>query len=265
VRRERFPVWIIPLVVVLFPGGSYAQSGGGDVYWHIDPSITTCSMIIDPSLTQGQWRTFTRQASDIISFKSLASASPLGKRNITVSVDYSITPVDQRDPAWINTFAHPDESCPLGDRIEFPTLRARAGISNRWDLGAFWTTAPGANYGFMGGEAKYAFQEEAGRMPAAAVSAAVTVLTGVPDFDLTVYSVGLTTSKRVRAFTPFLGVRGNLAVGTETTSKVDLERERLLLPQGFIGAEYSVWQLTLAAEYDIADVNTFALVIGFRP
>jgi hypothetical protein len=235
------------------------------VYWHIDPSVKTCSMVIDPSLTQAQWRTFTRQAGNILGYRSLAPAEPLGRGNFEVGIDYSITPIDQRDLAWINTFTHPDENCPLGDRIETPTLRARVGVSSKMDLGAFWTTAPNANYGAVGGELKYSFLEESARIPAAAVSSSIVVLTGVPDFNLSVYSVGVRTSKRMAGFTPYLGMREGLAIGTETTTKVDLKTESVALTQGFVGGTYSIWKVGLAAEYNIANVNTFAFVVGIHP
>lgn len=264
-KGKRLIGMVIPLVPLLFASSSYSQEHDGGVYWHIDPSVKSCSMVIDPSLTQAQWNKFTREVGAISSFKSLASAEPLGKLNFTFGIDYSITPVDQHDPAWINTFTHPDASCPLGDRVEFPTLRARLGISSRMDVSGYWTTAPGANYGFMGGEFKYAFLRESAKVPAAAVSTSFTMLTGVPDFNFSVYSVGLVASKRIARFTPYLGVKENLAIAKETTAKVNLNRESLLLTQGFIGATYSIWKLGLAAEYNIAEVNTFAFVIGFHP
>ena len=255
----------VPLIPLLLAFPSSSQADDGDVYWHIDPGVETCSMVIDPSLTQGQWGKFTRQAGAIASFKSLASAEPLGKMNFTFGLDYSITPIDQHDPAWINTFTHPDADCPLGDRIELPTIRARVGVSRTMDVGAFWSTAPGANYGLVGGEFKYGFMRESERAPAAAVSVSFATLTGVPDFNLSLYSLGFVTSKRISVFTPYLGVKESLARATETTSKVDLDRESLVLTQGFIGATYSIWKLGVAAEYNIADVNTFALVLGFQP
>jgi hypothetical protein len=63
-------------------------------------------------------------------------------------------------------------------------------------------------------------------------------------------------------FTPYLGIKENLAIGTETTPKVDLSRETLPLTQGFIGSTFSIWKLGLAVEYNIADVNTLAFVVG---
>jgi hypothetical protein len=251
------------LVLFLFASVSHAQSDGGDVYWHIDPSVKSCSMVIDPSLTQTQWHTFTKQAGAMATFKSLAPATTLGKMNFRVAIDYSSSPVDQHDPAWINTFTHPDADCPLGDAIRIPTIRAAMGVSDNMDFGCYWTTAPGANYGVVGGELKYAFLQESQRRPAAAMRASVSILTGVPDFNLNIYSVDLMTSKKFAGFAPYVGFRQSLAIGAETTSKVDLDQERLLIAQGYAGVAYSVWKLNLAAEYDVSFVNTFALVLGF--
>ena len=251
---------LFPLLLLLFASPSHA----GDVYWRLDPGVESCSMNIDPSLTQGQWATFTRQAGAMLSFKSLAPAEALGKKNFEIGIDYSRTPIDQHAPAWINTFVHPDADCPLGDEINIPTIRARLGVTQSIDVGGYWTTAPGANYGFVGGEVKYAFLRETPRRPAAALSTSFNWLTGVPDFNVSVYSLGLAASKRVAGFTPYAGVRENVSIGTETTSKVDLDTETIFFTQGFIGATYSIWKFGVAAEYNIADVNTFALMFGFQ-
>lgn len=239
-----------------------AQGTGGDIYWRIDRSVKSCSMVIDPSLTQAQWKTFVEQVGAIASFKSLASAEPLGAMNFSVGIDRSTTPVNQHDPAWINTFVHPDESCPLGDAISVPTIRARMGVSDDMDIGAFWTTAPNANYGMLGGEIKYRLSRESRELPAIAVRGGVTILTGVSDFDLNIYSVEALASKNIAIFTPYVGFRGSLAIGSETTSKVNLDNERVLIPQAYAGLSCSWWMLNLAAEYDVSSVNTFAMLLG---
>jgi hypothetical protein len=251
-------------IIFVFASPSYAQGNGSDIYWHIDPSVKSCSMVIDPSLTQAEWKTYVRQVGAIATFKSLASAEPLGTMNFNVGISNSYTPVDQHNLAWINTFTHPDEKCPLGDVISVPTLRARMGVSENMDLGAYWITAPDANYGMVGGEFKYRFSQESEKLPTAAVRGSVTILTGVPDYDLNVYSIDLIASKRVAMFTPYVGFRGSLAIGIETTSKVNLDKESLLITQGYAGVSTSIWMINLAAEYDISNVNTFALAVGFN-
>lgn len=179
-RGKRLHGIVVGLVLFLPVSVSYAQSDGNDVYWHIDPSVKSYSMVIDAALTQSQWHKFTRKAGAILSFKSLASARALGKRNFNIAVDYGYTPVDQHDLAWINTFTRLDENCPLGDAVKVPTIRASMGVSDKIDVGAYWTTAPGANYGGVGGELKYAFLQESEKSPAAAVRASFSLLTGVP-------------------------------------------------------------------------------------
>lgn len=253
---------VTSLVLFLFVLIAHAQSNAGDIYWHIDPSVKSCSMVIDPSLTQAQWHTFVEQAGAMVTFKSLAPAKTLGKMNFRVAVDYSSSPVNQHDPAWINTFTHPDEDCPLGDAIKIPTIRASMGISDNMDIGGFWTTAPGANYGLVGGELKYAFVPESQKFPAVAVRTSVSILTGVPDFNMNIYTVDLLASKTIGRVSPYVGVKEGFIVGTETTSKVNLNQERLSITQGYLGAAYTVWKLNLAAEYDFSVVNTSTLIIG---
>ncbi len=263
-RNTRLGGIVTVLVLFLLLPVTRAQGGNDDVYWHIDPSVKSCSMVMDRSLTQGQWHTFTKQAGAMVTFKSLAPATTLGKMNFRVAIDYSSSPVDQRDPAWINTFTHPDADCPLGDAIVIPTIRAAMGVSDNMDIGGFWTTAPDANYGVVGGELKYAFLQESQRGPAVAVRASVSVLTGVPDFNVNIYSLDLMTSKKFAGLAPYVGLRQSLITGTETTSKVDLDQERLSITQGYAGVAYTIWKLNLAAEYDISHVNTLAFVIGFN-
>lgn len=250
------------VAIVLSATASQARVDDHDVYWRIDPSVKTCSMVIDPSLTQSQWHKFAKEAGAILSLKSLASAQALGKGNFILGATSSSTPVDQHDLGWVNTFVHPDEDCPLGDAVKFPTARARVGVSDHLDVGGYWTTAPDANYGGVGGEIKYAFVQESENRPAAAVRGSFSLLTGVPDFNLGVYSIDLTLGKRVARFAPYIGLRESLIVGTETTSKVELDRETVVQTQGYGGMSFSVWIFDLAAEYDVSSVNTFAVALG---
>lgn len=251
-------------VIFVLVSTSKAQNNTNDVYWHIDPNVKSCSMFIDPSLTQAQWKTFVRQVGTISTFKSLASAEPLGTMNFKIGLVYSSTPIDQRDPAWINTFTHPDADCPLGDAIVIPTIRAGMGISENIDIGVLWTTAPDANYGMVGGEVKYQFLKESEKLPAAAVRGSFSMLTGVSDYNLNVYSIDVIASKKFAMFTSYAGFRGSLAIGTETTTKVNLNKESILIPQGYAGVSYSIWMLNLAAEYDVSNVNTFTCIVGFN-
>ena len=250
-------------MIIIIASTSLAQTSG-DVYWHIDPRVKTCSMVVDPSLTPAEWKTFVQQVGPISAFKSLASAEPLGAMNFGVGIDMGRTPVDQHSLAWINTFTHPDADCPLGDAISFPVIRARVGVTDKMDVGAYWTTAPGANYGMAGGEIRYQISSESENLPAAMVRGSATFLTGVPDFDLGIYSAEVLASKKVAMFTPYVGLRGGLVSGALTTSQVNLSDERVFFAQGYAGVTTSLWIVNVAAEYNISYVNTFAFTLGFN-
>ena len=264
-KIKNFILAVVTSGMSFFTYATYGQHNGGDVYWHLDPGVKTCSMVIDPSLTQDQWKRYTMQLGEISSFKSMASAETIGKKHFSIAIDYSVTPVNQHDPAWINTFVHPDEECPLGDKIILPMLRAKFGVSDKIEIGAKWATAPGANYGMIGGELKYAFLKETKKTPSAAVRASFTALTGVADYNISLGSIDLLVSKKVAGVSPYLGIKESLLMGTETTSKVDLDKESLLAAQAFIGVSYSIWRINLAAEYNISYVNIFSFLIGFSP
>ncbi len=263
-KSKKWFIEVVAFGLFLFTSTSFGQTNNSNVYWHIDPGVKTCSMVIDPSLTQDQWKRFTRQVGEISSLKSMSSAETLGKKHFAITIESSSTPVDQHDLAWINTFTHPDEDCPLGDKVKIIDLRSKFGISDKIDIGVVWTTAPGSNYGMIGGDVKYAFLEETRKRPAAAVRVSYIALTGVPDFNLGIASVDLLASKKIAGISPYLGVRENFITGTETTPKVDLNKESLLSTQGFIGVAYSIWKINLAAEYNISNVNTFSVAIGFQ-
>jgi hypothetical protein len=263
-KNTRFGGFASALVLLLIASAVHAQSGS-DVYWHTDPGVKSCSMVIDPSLTQSQWSRFVTQAGATVSFKALGSAETLGKMNFKVGLDASSTPVDQHDPAWINSFTHPSsKNCPLGDQIQIPTIRAEMGVSRNVDVGGYWTTAQDANYGLVGAEVKYAFVQHPGKPTAAAVRGSVSLLTGVPDFNMIVYGADFIASRRVALFTPYIGLKESLSVGTETTSKVDLHRETIPITQAYGGVVSSLWKVDLAAEYDVSFVNTFAFTAGVR-
>jgi hypothetical protein len=254
----------ILLALFLFVSMSLSQTGNSGVYWHVDPTVKSCSMVVDPSLTQAQWHTFVKQAGAMTTFKSLSSAQTLGTLNFLVAVDYASSPVDQHNGAWINTFTHPDEQCPLGDAVVMPALRVRMGVTDYIDVGGFWTSAPDANYGLVGGEVKYALLKESETQPAVAVRGSATILTGVPDFDMNIYSAEVLASKQFGLFTPYAGARMNVVVGTVTTSKVHLDNEVLPVMQGSAGIVCNIWLVSLAAEYNVSSVNTLALAVGLN-
>jgi len=231
---------------------------------NVNPGIRECSIELDPSLTQSQFHKFTREAAQFITFKLMSPAEPLGAKKFQVGIDYSITRIDDADAAWNNTFSHPHAEHYLGDRIAMPKLFARMGVSDRIDVGFYFTKNPEANYGFMGGEIKYAVFMESEKAVAMAVRTTYATLLGVEDLNFHLLGADLSASKKIGVLSPYLGVGANLGRTIETTSKVNLNNETVLTPRGIIGARLSLSFLSLTAEMDVAEVSTLSLRTGFK-
>jgi hypothetical protein len=194
----------------------------------------------------------------------MSPAEPLGAKKFQAGIDYSITRIDDADPAWNNTFSHPDEHHYLGDRIAMPKLFARMGVSDRIDVGFYFTKNPEANYGFMGGEIKYAVFMESEKPVAMAVRTTYATLLGVEDLNFHMLGVDVSASKKIGMLAPYLGIGANLGRAIETTSKVNLDNETVLTPRGMIGARLSLSFFSLTAEMDVAAISTFSLRTGFK-
>ncbi len=197
------------------------------------------------------------------SSKSAEPAETLGKNHFSINVDYSSTPIDQHDPAWINTFVHPDAGCPLGDAIILPVLRAEYGITDRVDVGVLYTQAPDANYGLFGAEVKYAFVDGSETGTTIAARATITRLLGVADYNFDMVSLDVLASKKM-LITPYAGLRVSYARAKETTDEVNLSNENIINMQPFLGLEYAYRKFRMAVEYDIGEVSTLVLSVGGR-
>jgi hypothetical protein len=231
---------------------------------HVNHDIKSCSIELDPSLTQSQFHKFTREAAQVFTFKLMSPAEPLGAKKFQVGLDYSITSINDADPAWNNTFSHPHDTHYLGDQLAFPKLFARVGVTDRVDVGFYYTKNPDANYGFMGGEIKYALFAKSKKPVAMAIRTSYATLLGVEDLNYHLWGVDLSASKKIGRLTPYLGIGANLARAIETTSKVNLHNETVLTPRGIMGAQLSLSFFSLTAEMDVAAVSTFSLRTGFR-
>lgn len=251
------------LVFTLFFSTSYANGDGHNVKLHVNDRWDDCALVLDASLTQSAFKKFTKQVGNIIYFHPLTSAKPLGVKNYDIGLAMGYSPIDDTDPAWNDTFSHPDSTHWLGDAISYPYLQARMGVTDRFDIGAYITKSFSANYGFLGVDIKYTFLNDTEQGLAVAVRASMVTLLGVEDMNLNVYGLDVLVSKDVSRFTPYLGLSGLLASGKETTSKVDLETENVLGVQGIIGATTYLSIVQLKTELNIAEVTTFSLQVGF--
>ena len=232
---------------------------------HTNTRWRECAIVLDPSLTRGAWRQFVSELGLVTYFRPLASAKPLGRRNVELGLLNAGTRIDDADPAWNDTFSHPDSTHWLheGAALYIPGVIARAGITDRVDLGAYFTKAIGSNYGFIGGQLQYNLLNDSERHLAAASRVSVVRLFGPDDVKASTYGLEFLVSKEISRFSPYVGVSGYLARGHETTSKIDLDDENAFGAQATVGVAANVSVLRLGAEFNLAKVPGMSMKVAF--
>ncbi len=269
---------VIALALFLFVSTSYAH----DIDLHVSDKWDECAMQLDPSLTQGAWHQFTREAGIMAVYNPITSAKPLGKWNFDIGLTQSLYFIDDTDSAWNDTFVHPTSGHWLFGKdsgksdnvtnshtgslhaLGLPLPLVRMGVTDLVDVGFYYMPAPGSNYGFLGGQVQYNFLNDTEKNLAAAVRLSAGQITGVKDFGLGSYSVDVVASKDISRFSGYAGLSAYLVRSHETTSAVDLDNENVFGLQGNLGVTALFFShLKIGAQLTVGALTFPSIVIGF--
>jgi hypothetical protein len=231
---------------------------------HTNDRWRECAIVLDPSLTQGAWRQFIDELGIVTYFRPLASAAPLGRGHFEAGLLNWGTRIDDADAAWNDTFSHPDDSHELveGATLPFPGVTARVGVTDRLDVGAYFTKALKANYGVVGGQLQYALLHDTTRHVAAAGRVSVVRLFGPEDVRASTYGLDLVVSREFSRLAPYAGVSGYVARARETTPKVDLDDVTAFGAQAMVGVSARLSVVRLGAELALARVPTTSVKVA---
>lgn len=260
---------IVAVAAPTTASAQYLHGGGhaGEPVLHTSNRWKECSFQLDPSLTKDAWKQFTREAGMVVYFRPLTDARPMGKGSFEVSMLQWKTGINDSDAAWNDTFVHPEADHWLfeGSGLSFPGLTARAGVADGTDVGVFWTRNPNANYGVYGAQLQ---QSLVRGDDAVAARVSFSSLYGPDDVGFNVTGLDLVGSKAFAvssrvSFSPYVGVSGYLTRSFERSAVVSLANESALGVQGMAGATLSGYGVRLAMEYNVAEVNSVSMKIGF--
>jgi hypothetical protein len=246
-------------------------AGGKNVTLHINPRWKECSFQLDASLTQAAWRQFAGEAGVVLYFKPLVDARPMGRGNYELSLLQWNTGIDDTEAAWNDTFVHPDSAHWLfeGSGLNFPGLTGRIGVTDRTDVGVYYTVSPGANYGIAGLQVQHNLIDDRASNWAAAMRLSYNQLNGPEDMAFAVAGADFVASRKYGmlggrlAVSPYAGVSTTLSRAQEKSAVVELDDEHVFGAQATLGAvaEFSVARV--AFEYSAARVQSMSLKIGF--
>ncbi|MDH4228160.1 MAG: hypothetical protein OEW11_00250 [Nitrospirota bacterium] len=265
-RLFGFPILSLLFGLMWAGNGEAHHVGDHAVVLHTNTQWDDCAIVLDPSLTLNEWKTFSRDLASIIYFKPTTGAKPLGKGRFDVGLEQATTaPLKDYNGSWNNTFSHPSADHWLtGDnhRLSIPVITGRYGVTEKLDMGLLFTDNWNTNYGWVGFDVKYVFHQDRSRGLYYAARWSTVVLTGVQDMDYYQGATDLLISRDVGRFTPYAGVTGTYSVAKEETDKVDLIQQRSTATEGILGTQFHWRHLSMSAEVDFARINMYTLKIG---
>jgi hypothetical protein len=265
-KHKQLTIIAATLAAVLLPAAATAQSRPK---LHVNTRWKQCSFQLDPSLTQSAWHQFTQEAGQVVYFRSLAGARPMGRGKFELSLMQWQTNVDDSKSAWNDTFVHPDSLHWLyeGGGLQFPGVAFRAGVTSRSDVGVYFTKNVQANYGVYGMQLQQNLVRSGARDLDVSARASFMSLFGPEDLDLNVYGVDVVTSwkqwtyKRA-AVVPYVGLASYLSSSHEKTNAVSLEDERVIGVMATLGAELQFSVMRVGLEASAAKVPSIAMKLG---
>jgi hypothetical protein len=252
---------ILAALVFLAPAVASAHGSDGhpaDPNLHVNSSLKDCSVQFAPELTQDAFARFVREFGSVSAFKMMSPPPTLGRGRVALGLEGISFTVEEKADAWNDTFAHPDAYHELGAKKQFPKVRLAVGVTDRLDLGAFYTENPQANYGWLGLECKYAMLRQGPAMPVAlALRGAYTKTLYVDDMDMHALTADVAAGRTFwGCFTPYLGVGGDLVFARETSDVVDLHDETQPVSHAFGGLELRLWHVAIGAEASQAALSS---------
>ena len=215
-------------------------------------------------LSQGDFKTLSREAGAAIGFKNTAPAEPLGITGFDAGVEVSAVNVESDSTYWHAAFNGDAPSYLL-----LPKLRVRKGLPFGIDVGAMYSYVPNSNIKLYGVEVSKAILDGTLATPALGIRGTYTRLAGVSDLDLQTAGIDASISKGILFLTPYAGA-GAVWINSEAKGDLqansNLETENIWQPRYFVGLKISPFPLvgiTAEAEYQERPIYSLKAALSF--
>jgi hypothetical protein len=212
-----------------------------------------------PAACQAAFSSVVKNASAALSYKALGPSEATGLTGIGIGATVSYVPADDKG-AWRTLTGEGV------DGIGTAGVIVHKGLPFGIDLGAFYSTVPGAGVDVFGGEIRYAILEGGVATPGVAVRANYTTTSGLDDFDYDSWGLDLSVSKGFAFATPYAGVGYTKASADPTSANAQAAGLSKVSPdygRFFAGLRLSVLLLQLTPEYAReGDNDVYSLRLG---
>jgi len=209
------------------------------------------------TISQTEFLSLGKDIAAATSTKTLEPASPMGVSGFDISGSTALTQT-QATSAWSKVTGSDTQHLPL------IKLSATKGLPWGLDIGVFTAKLPTTNMTVNGFHAKYALINGNSVMPAVALRASHSRMSGVSHMDLNNTSYDVLISKGFIGFTPYAGV-GTVRSKANAKGISTLTGESFNQQKAFVGASWNVLLLNLSGEYDrTGQTSSYSLKAGLR-
>lgn len=211
------------------------------------------------TMGQSAFKEFSTDFGMMLSYKPLAAAAPLGDKlpGFDAGVEATFVKFDKSASYFgpLNTFGDVPEN------VVIPRVHVQVGLPIiPIDLGVSYASVPNSDIKLAGYELKYAVLEGGVAMPAVALRAAYTKLSGIDQVDVSTKSLDVSVSKGILIFTPYAGV-GQVWITSEPNSNLvpGLKKEDISKTKGFVGLKTKIFPfINLVLEGDFSTVKEYS-------
>jgi hypothetical protein len=241
---------------------SDAHGSSGNPVLHVGYAYDSCYIDLHPELTAGQFKAFAREFSDAGAFVPMAGARSLAPWKVGIGLTYNQTFIDDSKPQWNNTFSHPGADHWLGQPA-LPILQARIGLPRSLETELMVTGDPESNWAIAGAALRVPLLVETPAIPlSASLRMGYLHLFGADELDLDAVSMETLVSRTMGIFTPYVGVGGVVAHGSEHTEELSLGSTTAFSARATVGLEIAIGRFRIAGQGMLASVNSLALMLG---
>lgn len=221
-------------------------------------------------LTQGTFKSLSKEAGAAIAYRNTAPAEPLGITGFDIGAEVSVVSI-KKDAGnyWEKAFNNNAPSY-----LYLPKIRVRKGLPLGIDVGAMYSYVPDSNIKLYGAEISKAILEGTAATPALGVRATYTKLAGVSDLGLQTVGIDASISKGFVIITPYAGAgavwidskaKGSLQ-DFSTLAGTPLKTEKIWQPRVFGGLKLTPLPLigiTAEVEYAARPIYSLKAAVNF--
>ncbi len=220
-------------------------------------TATAADFTLLGAIGQPNFRLLSEDFGSALSYKPVTPAEPLGITGFDIGVEVTTTDISKSGAA-LKTATNGAVDV---TRLVIPKLHVAKGLPFGIDIAASIASVPSTDIKLVGGELRYAILGGGIALPAIAVRAAMTSMTGVPELDFNTRSLDISISKGFLMFTPYAGV-GQVWV---TSTPKGLAQESFTQSKVFAGANINLGLMNFALEGDTTGgASSASLKFGFR-